>query len=239
MALILDFTITQPTDCNNITFTETTGEYSSPDNEGGYGTPNPIYNTVLYTLLEVTMPDGTVKIIDKGYKPTQNASPNGTFDISASDLGYTTMPNGIYNFNYKIYSNNIGTTSIVQDTEYIVRSGTISYDGTTYEQGDTFIGTATTTYTNVSGSATVSSLLAIKDCNFLIYCNLRECLRKLMLMRCDDCDCKDAIAEGVTELVIDFNAAVLAFNLGNYDCAKDTIERLEKSCSGICNDCNC
>lgn len=235
MALTLDFTITQPTDCNNITFTEITG-----DGTGGYGDAgNPVFSDIGATLLTVTIPNGNIVPIYKAYLPTQNASPNGTFDISASDISFNTMPNGVYNFLYESFDNvDVTSGNLVTGTKYIVSTGTIVYEGETYETGETFTATTELTYSE-SVAATVFSLLAVKDCNFLIYCNLRECLRKLMLMRCDDCDCKDAIAEGVTELVIDFNAAVLAFNLGNYDCAKDTIERLEKSCSGICNDCNC
>lgn len=235
MALLLDFTITQPTDCDNITFTETTG-----NGVGGYGdSGNPVYTDVGTSRLVVQTPDGNTSIVFVDYKPTQNASPNGTFDINASLLNFSSMPNGVYNFKFELYDNiSVVSGLLVQGTKYIVQTGSIVYDGETYNTGDAFVATATTTYTP-TGVVNILALINEKDCNFLIYCNLRECLRKLMLMRCDDCDCKDAISDGVTEMVIDFNAAVLAFNLGNYKCAADTIARLEKSCSGICNDCDC
>lgn len=240
MALELNFTITQDDDCDILTFTETTGAYSSPDNEGGYGAPNPAHTDIVFTQLIATLPDAQVKYIKKGYTPTAAASPNGTFNIVPDDIDYTGFPNGVYNLELEVYSGNIASGALVNGTKYVVTGGSITYNGTSYSEGDTFTANSTDTFVVATGSPVVSSLLSSKDCNVLVYCHLRACLRKLMLERCTEgCDCKETLGDRVAELVIDFNAAVLAFNEQNYKCASDTIERLEKACSGICNDCGC
>jgi hypothetical protein len=241
MALELNFTITQDDNCDKLTFIETTGAYSSPDNEGGYGTPNPLFSEIGFTQLIVELPDGSTKYVKKGYTPTSGTSPNGTYNIVPDDIDYTGFPNGVYNMEFEAYLN-VSTPSggLVNGTKYAVVGGTITYGSSNYEDTDVFTAGSVDTYTVVSGAPLILPLEATKNCNVLIYCHLRSCLRKLMLERCtSDCDCKETLGDKVSELVIDFNAAVLAFNNQNYKCASDTIARLEKACGGICNDCNC
>jgi len=237
MALTLDFSITQSTDCGTLTFTETTG-----DGTGGYGDGgNPVYTDVKNTILRIELPDTTVLNVHKDYLPTQAANPNGTQDYLPADVGYNKFPNGVWDTTFKVYTTDTASGAIVNGTEYIVTGagGSITYDGTTYTQNQTFTGTSETTYTE-NVACEVNVFEASKQCNFLIYCGLRDCLKTLLLSRCKKpCDCRDDFHAAMNELVIDFNAAQLAFTAQNYKCANDTILRLEKQCSGICDDCDC
>jgi hypothetical protein len=235
MALIVDFTIEQSSDCKTITVTETTG-----DGAGGYGDAgNILYTSVANTNLIVVTPDGTARNVNKAYLPTQAASPNGSFDVVAEDLGYTIIPNGVYGMTLELYSIDTPSGGLVEGTKYIVTGGTVTYDGTTYAENETFVATAVDTYTE-NTPASVNVLEAKKECNLLITCGLLSCLKTLMLQRCEaPCDCRDDFHAAMNELIIDYNAAQLAFNEQNYKCANDTITRLEKNCSGICNDCGC
>ncbi len=237
MALTLDFTFSQSADCDTITFTETTG-----DGTGGYGDGgNPLHTDVRNTLLNITFPDGTSADINKGYLPTIATNPNGTQAYVATDFGYTDMPNGVWDVTFRVYTDDTGSGALVDGTEYIVTGsgGSITYDGTTYIENQRFIAGSVATYTE-NTACEVNVFEAEKQCNFLIYCGVRECLKTLMLNRCgNECDCRDDFHAAMNELIVDFNAAQLAFTAQNYKCANNTIIRLAKKCGGICNDCGC
>lgn len=235
MALELDFTITQSTDCDTLTFTETTGDGTDGYSDGG----NVAFNAITNTRLVLTFPDERTLSINKGYLPVQDAAPNGNIDYVPSDFGYTNIPNGVWTVDFRAYSTDTASGALVEGTEYIVTGGTITYDGNVYAANETFIATTELTYTE-NTPAQVNILEASKECNVLFYCGVKKCLTELMLSRCDaPCDCKDDFHDAMNELIIDFNAAQLAFNNQNYKCANETILRLEKHCGGICNDCGC
>ena len=237
MALDLDFTITQSADCDTLTFTETTG-----NSTGGYSDAgNPAYSDVTNTLLKIEFPDATSGVFHKNYLPTQDASPNGTKDYVASDFGYTDHPNGVWEVTFNVYTTDTASGALLDGTEYIVTGlgGQITYDGTVYEENETFIASSTATYTE-DVACQVNVLAATKTCNILIYCGVKECLKSLMLQRCgNECDCREDFHNAMNEIIVDFNAAQLAFTALNYDCANKIIKRLEKQCGGICNDCGC
>jgi hypothetical protein len=246
MALTLDFTLAQSADCDTLTFTETTG-----DGTGGYGDAGNIAHTdVENSDLLITFPDGTTSRIDKGYTPDNATNPNGTETYSPSDFGYSTMPSGVWDVAFTVYAvdaaanNDLGGgvyNTISQGEVYKVTGiGTVTYNGITYNRNDVFTGVlGETTYTKTD-SAVVSKREAVKECNFLLYCGVKECLKTLMLQRCgNECDCREDFHDAMNELIIDFNAAQLAFTAQNYQCANETIARLERACSGICNDCGC
>lgn len=237
MALNPTFTFAQSADCGTITVTETTG-----DGTGGYGDAgNSLYTDVKNTRFNIILPDGGTATLDKDYLPTQAATPNGTFDFIPADVGISAFFSGVWDVTFKLYTTDTASGAIVAGKEYIVTGtgASITYDGITYLADSTFVGTSTTTYTeNVAGEVNV--FYAEVQCNFLIYCGVRECLKTLLLSRCDnDCDCRDDFHDAMNELVIDFNAAQLAFNAQDYKCANNTLIRLGKNCSSICNDCGC
>lgn len=234
MALELNFTITQEEDCDTVTFTETTGVDGN-----GYNSSTVEWNDVDYTHLRVTVPNGDTLLIQKGHTP--NVDGTGSFDIVSTDLNYTSFPNGVYSYDYEVFTTDTSGV-LVDNALYVIVSGTLTLNNggslITYQTGSLITWKASNVIE--TNTATFAKRTHIKTCNAFVYCNLRNCLRKLMLDRCQsDCDCKETIAENVAELVIDFNAAVLAFNEENYKCATETMERLEKICDGICNDCGC
>lgn len=235
--MTLSFSFAQSADCNTLTFTETTGNLAGGYSDGG----NIAFSAVTNTLLEVKLPSGVTKKISKGYLPTQDISPNGTINYTAADFDYTSIPNGVYDVVFKVYATDTPSGSLVEGTEYIITGAgsSVTYDGTVYIENETFIATSVLIYTENAASQ-VNILYAEEQCNFLIYCGVKECLKKLMLQRCgSDCDCREDFHKAMNELVIDFNAAQLAFNALNYACANKVIQRLEKQCGGICNDCGC
>ena len=219
MALTLNFTIAQSADCKTITFTETTGNGTD-----GYADGSNIAHTAVENSdLVIKFPDDTSSRINKSYTPSQAASPNGTLDYVASDFGYSSIPSGVWDITFNIYKADATANAdqgdgthgvIVSGTTYIVtNSGSVTYNGVAYTQNETFVGVAGQAYYAKAGSAIVSVFEAKKQCK----------------------DYHDAM----NELIIDFNAAQLAFTAQNYLCANETIQRLEKSCAGICNDCGC
>jgi hypothetical protein len=237
MPLDFKFTLAQSADCKTLTFTETTG-----NGAGGYGDGgNPLYTDVRNTQLTILLPNGDTVLLDKGYLPTTDADPNGTFDFVAGDIGFSNFLDGVWDVTTKVYTTDTASGSILAGVEYIVTGtgASITYDGNTYLENMTFTGTTETDYVENAPSE-VNVFHTSKQCNFLIYCGVRGCLKTLMLSRCDNnCDCRDDFHEAMNELIIDFNAAQLAFNEQNYKCANDTLIRLGKNCSSICNDCGC
>lgn len=235
----LDFTFAQSTDLGTLTFTETSG-----NGVGAYdGTPD--YSEVKNTILKIKFPDDTESYISKGYLPTQNASPNGSQPYVPSDFGYSAFPNGVWDVTFKVYTTDTASGALVQGTEYIVTGGSIQYnllgDGNlvTLAADTVFTASSTLTYTEVT-PAEVNVLEGEKTCNVLVYGNVQDCIRTLLLQRCaSPCDCREDFHEAMNELVIDITAAQVAFNNNNYKCANDTIQRLAKACGGICNDCGC
>lgn len=232
-----DFTFAQSADCGTITFTETTG-----NGTGGYSdSGNPAYSAVTNTVLVIKFPDGATKDIHKDYLPTQDASPNGTIDYNNVDFGYSQVPSGVFDVTYKVFTTDTATGALVGGTEYIVTGdgAEILYNGVSYYENDRFTAVSGIDAYQEIAPAQVNVLAGEKQCNFLIYCGVRMCLKKMMLQTCGSCNCKADLKEALTELVVDFNAAQLAFNESNYACANKTLLRLEKQCSGICNDCGC
>jgi len=87
-----------------LTFTDTTYAYATPDNTGGYGTPNPPYSAVSHTEFVVTRPDGQVISFDVGYVPSAT---NNVAIITAANLGYAAngpIPDGVYKFVFNVYA---------------------------------------------------------------------------------------------------------------------------------------
>jgi len=237
MALSPNFTFAQSADCKTLTFTETTG-----DGAGGYlDSGNIDITAVTNTILVIKFPDGVTKDIHKDYLPTQLTNPNGTVDYLATDLGYSQIPSGVFDITFKVYSTSTISSNIAVGAEYIVTGvgAQIIYNNITYNENERFIGISGYAYYTEIVAADVNILEAEKQCSILLYCGVRTCLKKLMLQSCGNCNCDTDLKEALTELVVDFNAAQLAFTEANYSCANKTILRLEKQCSGICNDCGC
>jgi hypothetical protein len=96
MPLDFKFTLAQSADCETLTFTETTG-----NGAGGYGDGgNPLYTDVRNTQLTILLPNGDTVLLDKGYLPSTDADPNGTFDFVAGDIGFSNFLDGVWDFGF-------------------------------------------------------------------------------------------------------------------------------------------
>jgi hypothetical protein len=77
MAVDVKFSICQSSDCNSISFTETTGAYHVTTNPTGWGAPNELTSDAISATLTITGPDGTI------YSPV-NVFTLGTFPKTTS-----------------------------------------------------------------------------------------------------------------------------------------------------------
>lgn len=95
--------LTQQPDAKSLAFTDTTYAYATPDNTGGYGTPNPDYSDVSHTEFVVTRPDGQVIAFDIGYVPS---AINNVGVITNENLGYTQseISDGVYKIVFNVYA---------------------------------------------------------------------------------------------------------------------------------------
>jgi hypothetical protein len=92
--------------CDAIIVCDTTGDYNSVSNKGGYGIPNITYEDIVSTTFEITRPDGTVVIIDKLFVPTEYGNNCVSFsvtDIFGSTTTLTTIPDAVYPITYKVW----------------------------------------------------------------------------------------------------------------------------------------
>lgn len=233
MAFIPTFTIVQSTDGLSLLFTETTGNGTS-----GYD-GNPLFTSVLDTQFKFTTPLGVVINQVNNYLPLGNAAPNASWTFTPSNFSMSKFENGAWQLELK-YIIRANSGQIEEGVTYTVVGSPITYNAITYAIGTTFVGvTGITTYTPTDGVA-YATYTVVSSCYFLIYHDVKQCLKSLMLLRCqNNCDCKDDYDFAVSELVIDMNTALLAFQNNSYKCANDILTRISKSCAGFCNDCNC
>lgn len=86
--LTTNFSVTEKIGCGSIDFKDTTGTYDADNNPGGYGTPNPGYDDISSTIINITLADGSVKTITD-FIPTAD---NQVKNINAATLGF---PDGV------------------------------------------------------------------------------------------------------------------------------------------------
>lgn len=104
--------------------TDVTGEYSTPDNVGGWGTPNIELVSVTEATLVVTLNDGEIHTIDVTDIFNNAVITNGEFPIasySPSDfgLGVSTFPDGIYNVELTITDSSEDFTITIFDKSLV------------------------------------------------------------------------------------------------------------------------
>lgn len=102
----ISFSAHESCDSQNIVFTDTTGQYETPSNLGGWGTPNSSIGDVVNVEINITDPNGTLYTIGSStlFGTLPNAT-NGSFMINMSHLGgtaNTTMTQGLYNIEYRV-----------------------------------------------------------------------------------------------------------------------------------------
>lgn len=99
---------TQASGCLSLSIYDATGAYSSTENTGGYGAPNPLYTDINKIVLRVFRPNETVNYeditLDSGTTPTavQYATPSGGYTFSLNSIntgqstGSETLIDGVY-----------------------------------------------------------------------------------------------------------------------------------------------
>jgi len=108
MALILDFSVCQSSDCTEFTFSDNTGAYNATTNPYGWGAPNVALADVQTPVtLDITAPSGSTYQIDlilttPAFPVDQ---PPNELVVDMSSLGGTAgdpFPDGIYTFVYSV-----------------------------------------------------------------------------------------------------------------------------------------
>jgi len=101
--LSLNFEICQSNNCQNLTFTETTGAYNATYNLGGYGSPNIETSDVLTAVLIITSPSGIeypqIDLYSTGDFPTDSLTDEGYVITLIPD---TSLEDGEWTFTYAI-----------------------------------------------------------------------------------------------------------------------------------------
>ncbi len=102
----LNFDICELSNCQTITFAETTGTYDAIENPNGWGSPNSVIDDADTATLEITQPDGTITTIDLfALTPSfPTTTLTQTYSISASTAGLSTtaFTDGKYTFVYTV-----------------------------------------------------------------------------------------------------------------------------------------
>lgn len=117
MALQVDFTVENGSNCKSIIFTETTGAYSNP--ETGYGSPNPTLATVTSAILSIvnlttitTYDDIEITASESNEQTIINTS---DLEIAGVSIGDVTLPDGLYEFTYTVtVSDEVDYTQVVK-----------------------------------------------------------------------------------------------------------------------------
>ena len=208
----------------------------------GYGnTVNRV--NVLRTTLTFTLPDNTVVIVDNGYRPTQV----GIYaEITAADLGLSVIESDCYTVEYKVYGANVASGNIAAGKEYIVvdvtTGNTVTYNNSTYTDGETFVGIAgITTYTESSAANThVSPLESSLTKRQMYACETRTLLvalaKQAIADKCQkDCDWVDTL----TRYFVEYTSIMIAFEEGLDSCACDALSIMHKEAAEFFTKCCC
>jgi len=116
MALSLNFSVTQASDCKSIVFKDTTGIYNADTNTGGYGTPNSDETDITATSITVRDENNvsytalTTYDIDSGDYTVGDPYP---LTINSTDLSGLSgeLNDGVWTITYKVYTG----VSVLQD----------------------------------------------------------------------------------------------------------------------------
>lgn len=237
MALQVEFSVDQSSDCDTLTFTDTTGVFDAGTNPGGYGAPNPADTDITDVRFEFLLPgETTARVVDTTFLP-----PTSTQLFLPANFDKNENPDGTWQLTYKVYGANVPSGSIAVNEEYIVTGyDSVTYNSVTYTTNNIFIGVTGVTAYTTSGTGTVGKKESFRTNDFFLYCNTQLCLKELLVKNAKEkCDCDEDFDKKLTELVVRMNGAILAFRYGAKTCANDEIIALDKKCTNLCVDCGC
>ncbi len=122
MSVVLSFEICESSNCNNLSFKETTGAYDVDSNSTGWNTPNTSTDDATGATLTITMASGTSYVIDlfaTGNFPTTDTG--FIYDIINTDIGLAltdTIPDQIITFLYTVTTATDTYTQTIQQSFY-------------------------------------------------------------------------------------------------------------------------
>lgn len=244
MALQVSFKAIQTPDCATIKLEDDTPVYNAVTAPGGYGAPNATRADIKSTRFLWTLPDATVKTLDKGYLPDPALTQQS---FVPGDLGLSEFADDCYNpIRYEVYHNDIASGSIVAGQTYRVldpssTNDAITYDGVAYTEGQTFLGvTGVTTYTEGSASLEVTELASFVENNVIYFCNIRTTIRNLMLAAATQkCQKGCNWARELNLLNQDLDNLLIAFANGMTDCACTDLKDLSQEAKEFFAKCCC
>lgn len=122
MAIIIKVSGEESKDALSINVFDNTGVYNATTNQGGYNSPNPAVADILTATLNITLPNSTVPITIASALvfPTLPNTSDTPFVVTASMLGLTTLPDGIYVISYTVTYAASPQSSTGQSTEGFV-----------------------------------------------------------------------------------------------------------------------
>jgi hypothetical protein len=150
-----------------------------------------------------------------------------------------------YTFIYTVFFNQFTSGSIAADKTYMVydggAAGYITYKTVKYYDGETFVGVSGTNSFTTSGSAKVTEKQDYEyEANFLYWCNVRRCIRNLMMKyRLDKCEKNNELLKSLSNYDTELNAIIVTYEEGNVDEASEGIQELQEFCNVLFKECGC
>jgi len=92
--------------CTYMFLCDSTGLYNQTYNPTGYGVPNPTLEEIVKTTFEITLLDGSTKLIESGFIPSEygnNCVGFSVTDLYGENTNYTQIPVGVYPVTYRVY----------------------------------------------------------------------------------------------------------------------------------------
>lgn len=124
---------------------------------------------------------GSFVYIPSSFNATQNLFYQVPTTLSLAEINQSTntfVEDDLYIINYEIYYESASTTTAAVDGQnYIVTSGTATYDGSTYRQGEVFTATDTS---NITTTGAFSKLYASKTTYFTLDWNMLQTLFSIL-----------------------------------------------------------
>lgn len=119
MALALDVSVCQTSDCKYILWKELTGLYNVSSNPTGYGAPNKTVANATAATLAITLTDGTIVTLNLySTFPTSDCTASYTlssFTLGLSGATLTAIPDGLYKFVYTVTFSDLSTATITKN----------------------------------------------------------------------------------------------------------------------------
>jgi hypothetical protein len=149
-----------------------------------------------------------------------------------------------YGFKYKVFFNQITTGNIVNGKTHMVYDGGISdyitYGGTQYKNGETFLGTATNTFATQGSAKVTLQQDTYYECNMLYWCNTRRCIRNLMMKyRLNKCEKNSELLKKLSIYDTELNSIIVTYREGNITEGSEGIQELSEFCKTVFNECGC